>query len=253
MADIHPTALVSPQAILGRDVRIGPFCILHEGVVLGDRVRIDAYCELGVPTPLADGSPLIIGDDAWVRSHSVFYTASRFGEKLVTGHRVTVREHTVAGKNFQIGSLADIQGDCTIGDYVRFQSQVFVGKKTTIGNFVWALPHVVLTNDPTPPSHVLDGPTIEDYAVLAAMAVILPGVRVGRHALVAAQACVTRDVAPFTAVAGVPATVLGPTSAIRRRDGSGGEAYPWPVHFRRGYPKEICAQWDTEFAGQGAA
>jgi UDP-3-O-[3-hydroxymyristoyl] glucosamine N-acyltransferase len=47
---------------------------------------------------------------------------------MVTGHHVIVRENTVAGLVFQIGTLSEIQGDCSIGDYVRFQSNIFVGK-----------------------------------------------------------------------------------------------------------------------------
>ncbi|MBI4807425.1 MAG: DUF563 domain-containing protein [Nitrosomonadales bacterium] len=243
---IHPTALVALEARLGEGVEIGPYSIIHGNVVLGNRVKVAAYCELGIATPLGDGSPLVIGDDALIRSHSVFYESSSFGAKLVTGHRVTVRENTVAGTGFQIGTLSEIQGDCTIGNYVRFQSNVFVGKKTTIGNFVWVLPYVVLTNDPTPPSDNLIGCTLEDFASIAAASVVLPGVTVGHHALVAAKACVTKDVPPHKVVAGVPARVVGDTKDIKLRNGSGEPAYPWTRHFTRGYPEAIVAGWVNE-------
>lgn len=240
---VHPTAQVALGARLGDDVEIGPFSVIHSNVILGDRVKIGGYCELGVPTALGDGSPLMIGDDALIRSHSIFYESSSFGAGLVTGHRVTVRENTVAGTAFQIGTLSEIQGDCTIGNYVRFQSNVFVGKKTTIGNFVWILPYVVLTNDPTPPSDYMVGCTIEDFASIAATAIVLPGVTVGHHALVAAQACVTKDVLPNKVVAGAPARVVKETTEILLRDGSGRPAYPWTRHFTRGYPEAVVAEW----------
>lgn len=175
MTAIHPSSFVSPDAVIGDGVEIDAFSIVHGNVVLGDRVKIGAYCELGVETPLGDSTPLIIGDDSLIRSHSVFYESSVFGAGLITGHRVTVREKTIAGFGFQIGTSSEIQGDCSLGDYVRFQSNIFVGKKTTIGNFVWILPYVVLTNDPTPPSNVLIGCTIEDYASIAAASIVLPG------------------------------------------------------------------------------
>ena len=206
-------------------------------------MKVGGYCELGVSTPLGNGAPLIIADDSLIRSHSIFYESSSFGVGLTTGHRVTVREKTVAGAGFQIGTLSEIQGDCSIGDYVRFQSNVFVGKNTTIGNFVWVLPYVLLTNDPTPPSNVMVGCTIEDYAAIAAAAVVLPGVVVGHHSLVAAQACVTKDVEPRKVVAGVPARVVGDTSSIKLRDGSGRSAYPWTNHFKRGYPSSVTTDW----------
>ncbi|MBL1320388.1 MAG: hypothetical protein COA63_004925 [Methylophaga sp.] len=246
MTLIHPSSHVSPEAKLGSDVEIGPFTIIHENVILGKGVKVGAYCELGIPTALGDGSPLNIGDDALIRSHSVFYESSSFKAGLVTGHRVTVRENTIAGTSFQIGTSTEIQGDCSIGDYVRFQSNVFVGKKTTIGDFVWILPYVVLTNDPTPPSEVMIGCTIEDYASIAAAAVILPGVIVGHHSLVAAQACVTKDVVPNMVVAGVPAQVVSEAKLIKLRDGSNRPAYPWTEHFTRGYPSSITSGWEKD-------
>ena len=243
---VHPSSQVSPQATLGEGVEIGPYSIIHGNVVLGSRVKVGAYCELGVSTPLGDGSPLIVREDSLIRSHSVFYESSSFGPGLTTGHHVTVREKTVAGAGFQIGTLSEIQGDCSIGDYVRFQSNVFVGKKTRIGNFVWVFPYVVLTNDPTPPSNVLTGCALEDFSAIAAAAVVMPGVTVGHHALVAAQACVTKDVPPGKVVAGVPARVVGEAKDIKLRDGSGRAAYPWTRHFTRGYPGAIVAAWQRD-------
>lgn len=243
MIFIHPSSYVSSRAKLGDDVEIGPFSIIRENVILGNRIKVGAYCELGISTPLGDGTPLIINDDSLIRSHSVFYESSSFGAGLITGHHVTVREKTIAGAEFQIGTLSEIQGDCVVGDYVRLQSNVFVGKKTTIGNFVWILPYVILTNDPTPPSNVLMGCTIEDYASIAAAAVVLPGVTVGHHSLVAAQACVTKDVPPNMVVAGVPARVIGDAKTIKLRDGSNRSAYPWTHHFTRGYPASVTADW----------
>ncbi len=244
---ISPTAIVSSKANIGKDAEVGPFCIIHDNVVLGDHVRIQPYCELGVETKLSDGSPLVVGSGSLIRSHSTFYEGSSFGESLVTGHQVTVRELTKAGKNLQIGTLGDIEGHCIIGDYVRMHSNVHIGHYSTVGNFVWIFPYVVLTNDPHPPSKVQRGCFLEDYSVIATMSVVLPGVRVGTHSLVGAHSLVSRDVAPHTVVAGVPAKKLCKTDKIVLQDGSGRPAYPWPRHFHRGYPDEIVELWKSSF------
>jgi acyl-[acyl carrier protein]--UDP-N-acetylglucosamine O-acyltransferase len=240
---IHITAIISPKAKIGEGVSIGAFTIIHDNVVIGDFTEIGSHCEIGISSPLSDGSPLEFGVSSKIRSHSIFYESSLFGARLVTGHRVTVREGVKAGINLQIGTLSDLQGDCEIGDYVRFHSNVHVGKKSVIGNFVWIFPYVVLTNDPTPPSSCLLGCEIGDYSAIATMSVILPGVKVGQHCLIGAHACVGKDVADGMIAAGVPAKTLGPTSNIKLRDGSGTSAYPWTTHFNRGYPDEVVEKW----------
>lgn len=247
---IHPSAQIHPDARIGADVKIGAFSIIHAGVELGANSVVEAYCELGVETPLTAGRPLSIGKGAVIRSHSVFYASSSFGSGLVTGHRVTVRENTVAGLNLQIGTLCDIQGDCRIGDYVRFHSNVHIGKHSVIEDGVWIFPYVVLTNDPTPPSDTLIGCTIERFAAIATMSVILPGVRVGSGALVGAGSIVTRDVPKCHIVAGNPAKDLGTTDRIKLKDGTGRPAYPWQTHFTRGYPPDILKQWLAEVGQQ---
>ncbi|OEZ47543.1 acyl-[acyl-carrier-protein]--UDP-N-acetylglucosamine O-acyltransferase [Janthinobacterium sp. MP5059B] len=244
---IHPTALVSPKARLGNNVKIGAFSIIYDNVIIGDDTTIDSHCEIGYPTPLAQGEPLLIGALSLIRSHSIFYEGSSFGEKLTTGHRVTVREKTKAGKNFQIGTLCDIQGDCVIGDYVRFHSNVHIGQHSSIGNFVWIFPYVVLTNDPHPPSHVQMGVTVEDYVAIATMSILLPGVTVKKGALVGAHSSVSRDVDEDTVVAGSPANFICATSKLKLKDGSGAPAYPWRKHFHRGYPEAVVKAWLEEF------
>jgi acetyltransferase-like isoleucine patch superfamily enzyme len=245
---VSPLALVSPNARVGDAVTIGPWTIVHDNVVIGDRVTIESHCEIGHPTPLAQGEPLVIGDDSLIRSHSVFYEGSRFGPGLRTGHRVTVREKFEAGARLQIGTLCDFQGHARVGHDVRTHSGVFLAQFTEIGSFVWLLPYVVVTDDPHPPSDgFLAGVVVEDYAVIAAMACVLPGVRIGTRSLVAAGSVVTKDVEPDTVVGGVPAKRLAATRDILLRDGSGRSAYPWMRHFRRGYPEEVVRRWSAEF------
>lgn len=239
---IHPTALVSEKAKLGHNVTIGPYSIVHDAVVLEDDVTVEAYSEIGYPTPLAEGQPLVIGQGALIRSHSVFYQGSRFGAGLMTGHRVMVREKTVAGNGLHIGNQVDIQGDCRIGHYVHMHSHIQIGKKSEIGNFVWIFPDVLLTNDPNPPSTNLFGPIIEDYVVIASKALLMPGVRIGRGALVAVQSLVNQDVEPGVVVSGSPAKKICKASDLRMKD-KPVRAYPWLKRFHRGYPAEIVEQW----------
>lgn len=238
---IHHTAIISPKAKIGANVEIGPNTIIYDNVEIGDNTIIGAFCEMGVANYLSKGAPLIIGKNSNIRSHSIFYEGSTFEEGLMTGHRVTVRELVKAGKNLQIGTLSDLQGHCEIGDYVRFHSNVHIGQHSKIGNFVWIFPYVVLTNDPHPPSNTMLGVTVEDYALIATMSVILPGAVIAEGCLIGAHSSVKGKTEKHSIYVGSPAKSVGPTSRIKLEDGS--DAYPWTKHFKRGYPEDVIKNW----------
>ncbi len=241
MNNIHATAIISENARIGKNVVIGANSIVYDNVEIGDNSIIGAFCELGVSNHLSGSDFLIIGENSNIRSHSIFYEGSTFGEGLITGHRVTVREKVEAGKNLQIGTLSDLQGHCKIGDYVRFHSNVHIGQHSKIGNFVWIFPYVVLTNDPHPPSETMMGVTIEDYAAIATMSVILPGAVIAEGCLVGAHSSVKGLTEKHCIYVGNPARNVGSTSKIKLEDGT--PAYPWNKHFKRGYPEEITKNW----------
>lgn len=242
---IHPTAIVSDKAIVGANVKIGAYTIIYDNVEIAENTVIEAFCEIGVSNHLSGGEILYIGSNSHIRSHSIFYEGSVFLESLVTGHRVTVREKIKAGKNLQIGTLSDLQGHCEIGDYVRFHSNVHIGQKSKIGNYVWIFPYVVLTNDPHPPSDTLLGVTVKDFAVIATMSVILPGAIISRGCLIGAHSSIKGITEEDMIYAGSPAKKICSTTKIKLHDKSG-SAYPWRKHFHRGYPEELVKQWMSE-------
>lgn len=245
----HPTAIISKESSLGNNVVVGPYTIIHKNVSIQDGTVIGSHCEIGHPAHNSSGvSALQIGKNSLIRSHSILYEGSVFGDNLITGHGVTVREQTYAGMNFQIGTLSDIQGNCEIGDFVRLHSNVHIGQQSKVGNYVWIFPYTVLTNDPHPPSNVLMGVTVEDYVAIATMSVILPGVTLGEGSLIGAHSSVTKDVAKNTVVAGVPAKFICNTNEIKLKDGTNAPAYPWRRHFHRGYLPKTVEAWIQEFS-----
>lgn len=244
LGGIHPTAVVSDQARLGDDVTVGAFSIIHAGVQLGAGTVVGSHCVLGEPTAEYyrpdDGTrelvPCVIGEGGLVRSHTVVYSGVTIGDGLRTGHRVTVREGSVIGRDVQIGTMSDLQGDLSVGDHVRLHSSVHIGRLSVVEDFVWIFPFVVLTNDPHPPSDTcLRGVSIRRFAVLATNSTVMPGIEVGEHALVGAMSLVTRDVDRETVVVGVPAKPRGSVRDVRCVHGALEQVYPWPVQFRRGY------------------
>lgn len=249
--NIHPTAIISAEVKLAQNVIIGPYSIIHKNVTIEEGTVVGSHCEIGHPAHnFSGGPPLKIGKNSFIRSHSIFYEGSTFGDNLVTGHRVTVREKTIAGRNLQIGTLSDIQGHCEIGAFVKFHSNVHIGQHSKISDYVWIFPYVVLTNDPHPPSDLMMGVTLEKYVAIATMSIILPGVTVKEGALVGAHSSVSKDVGPNTVVAGSPAKYICDTDKIKLKDGSNKSAYPWRRHFHRGYLPETVIEWIAEFSNK---
>src|SRR3990167_8928728 len=113
------------------------------------------------------------------------------------------------GKDCVVGSCAWIGKNVTMGNGVRIQHGVFIPHGTTIGHRVFIGPNVTLTDDRYPVAgnvaYTAEPPILEDDCSIGAAAVILPGVRIGKGAMVGAGAVVTKDVPAYTTVVGVPA------------------------------------------------
>lgn len=244
---VHSTSIIEDGVILGKNVQIGPFCIIHKNVILGDNTKIEAYSEIGVESRLAEKQLLTIGKDCLIRSHATIYIGSDIGDGLMTGHYVTIRENSLIGKGCQIGNRGDIQGDCEIGNYTKLHADVHVGKKTKIGNFVWLFPGVLITNDPIPPSDELVGAYIKDYAVLASEVLVMPGAVIGKDCFIGASAVVKGEILDGRIVSGNPGRDVAKITILKMPNDMKKQAYPWRRRFHRGYPVEIVKEWKEEF------
>ena len=141
-------------------------------------------------------------------------------------HR-SVRMDTPPYRKFSLGDYSVVEsyscinnavGDVIIGDYTRVGLHNTIIGPVKIGNnvnlaqgiIVTALNHNFSESDKRINEQgVSTTPvTIEDDVWIGANAVILPGVNIGTHSVVAAGAIVTKDVPPHSLVAGVPAKVI---------------------------------------------
>lgn len=254
---IKEGTIIGNNVVIEDNVYIDYRCIIRDNVTIKKNSKIGANCILGeylgdfFENPEKDYChPLVIGENSVIRSNTVIYGDCEIGECFTTGHHVTIREKTKIGKHVSIGTLSDIQGDCEIGNYVRLHSNVHIGMKSVIKDFVWVFPYCVLTNDPTPPSTVLEGVTLEKFAVIATGSVILPGITVHSNSLVAAGAVVTKDVESNVVIGGNPAKVIADISKIKNRV-TGEQVYPWHDSFSRGMPWENIGydEWENNTGG----
>lgn len=145
--------------------------------------------------PLADVQTKNIGIDTRIWQYSVILSKAKIG------------------KNCNICAHTLIENDVVLGNNVTVKSGVFIWDGITVQDNVFIGPNVTFTNDKHPrskqyPEEFLRT-IIEEGASIGANATILPGIKIGKNALVGAGAVVTKDVPESAIVIGNPAFIKG--------------------------------------------
>lgn len=171
--------------------------------------------------------PTRLGEDCTIRTGTVVYADVVLGDGTSTGVHSLIREHTHMGREGVVGSGTIIENGVRLGDHVILQSGVFLPAGTLVGNRVFVGPRAVFTNDRYPlrrrEQYLVEGPVLEDDVSVGANVTLLPGVQIGRGAMVAAGSVVTKDVPPWTLAVGSPARFrdlpdrLQQPNSVRRR------------------------------------
>lgn len=146
----------------------------------------------------------------------------RLGEGVAIFHPSLVNLYGCAiGDGTKIGTFVEIQKNARVGARCKISSHTFICEGVAIEDEVFIGHGVMFTNDRFPRATNPDGglQTDADWTVettrvkrrasVGSNATIVSGVTIGEGALVGAGAVVTKDVADYAIVAGVPARVVG--------------------------------------------
>ena len=136
------------------------------------------------------------------------------GEGTKIWHFCHVQRGAVIGKNCSFGQNVNIGNNVKIGNGVRIQNNVSVYEGVELEDNVFCGPSCVFTNVLVPRAHFpvhgqYNKTLIKEGASLGANCTIVCGHTVGRGAMIAAGAVVTKDVPDFALMAGVPARQIG--------------------------------------------
>jgi acetyltransferase-like isoleucine patch superfamily enzyme len=218
--ETSPDARVAHDAIIGNDVSVGAFAVIHGGVELGDGCVVEEGAVLGKQPRLRPGSSargkrsgsLAIEAGVTICCGAVVYAGARIGAGVIVGDQAQIRERAVVGAGTVVGRGAAVDFDARVGERVLIQTGVYVTGGTLVEDDVFLGPGVITTNDHTmgrhAPGEAPQGPVLRRACRIGGGAVIVPGVEIGEEAFIAAGAVVTSDVPPRAVVIGVPGRVV---------------------------------------------
>lgn len=192
MTDIHPTAVVAPEAELGDNVTIGAFSCVGPDVRLGDNVALISHVVVAGRTSIGANTRVFPFASLGHEPQDLKYQGEP--STLEIGSDNVIREHVTMNPGTRGGGMVT-----KVGNHGLFMVGCHVAHDSTIGD------HVVMANNATLGGHV----EIGDHAVLGGLAAIHQFVRIGRHAMVGGMSGVEHDVIPYGSVVGDRAHLSG--------------------------------------------
>lgn len=170
---------------------------------------IGRRCKITFRNKISLGKTVTIGDNVEVNA------LSKFGVSI--GDNVSILKGTIIectgvirelGEGLIIGNNVGIAQNC----FIQVRGKVIIGNNVIFGPNVSIFAENHNFNNPDLPVSVQGetrkGVIIEDGVWLGTRVVILDGVTVGKNSIIAAGSIVTKDVAPYTIVGGIPAKVI---------------------------------------------
>lgn len=207
---VHPTAIISKSAHLGKNVAIGAYTVIEDGTRIGDNTVIYPGC--------------FIGNSTSIGSDTILYPRVTVREAVTVGNRVVIHAGTVIGSDGfgfatiegahqripQIGTVI-IEDDVEIGanvtvDRARFEKTV-IGKGTKIDNLVQIAHNVTIGERCiiVAQAGISGSTTLGNNVILAGQAGLVGHITVGDGAVIMAKAGVSKSVPAKSMVVGAPA------------------------------------------------
>jgi len=159
MTAIDSTARVATGAQIGKDVTIGPYCVVGPNVSIGDgchllthvnisgrttlgpRVRVSAFASLGTPPQSVhykgEDTALTIGADCDIREHVTMNTATAKGAGVTrVGERCLIMVGSHVGHDCIVGNNVVFANNATVAGHVEVGDHVFLGGLCAVHQFV---------------------------------------------------------------------------------------------------------------------
>ena len=170
---IHPTAIVSPGAKIGKDVEIGAYAVIEDNVVIGDGCFIDCHTKICQYTTIGSNTRVyknaIVGDDP--QDHRMVPGIEAYTQ---IGSNVIIREYVTIHHSPTPGAITKVGDGCMLMAFVHIAHDVKLGDNVTIANHSILSGHVEVGNNTVISGHVM----VHQFCRIGEMAMVSPGLRI---------------------------------------------------------------------------
>ncbi|MDA8170120.1 MAG: acyl-ACP--UDP-N-acetylglucosamine O-acyltransferase [Nitrospiraceae bacterium] len=189
---IHPTAIVHEKAVIAADARIGPFCIIGEGVKIGPGVELHNNVVLEGDTEIGAGCAIYPFAAIGLPPQDLKYHGEKTGVRI--GSRNIIREYATIHR----GSVGGT-GFTAIGDDNFIMAYAHIAHDCRIGS------RVAMANAATLAGHV----EVQDDAILGGIIAVHQFTRIGAFSMVGGFSGIGQDIPPYTTASGPRAKLYG--------------------------------------------
>lgn len=184
MQQIHPTAIIHPDARLAAGVSVGPYAVIEGAAVIGEGCEIQAHAIVGAHVTM--GRENVIGYGAVIGGEPQdFAFRPQIRSEVRIGDRNRIREYCTIHRGTAEGSATTVGNDCFLMGGSHLAHNVSLGNK------------VILANNALLGGHV----HVEDGVFIGGGCVFHQHIRVGRLAIAQGASAFSKDIPPFTLAA----------------------------------------------------
>jgi UDP-N-acetylglucosamine acyltransferase len=179
MSTIHATAIIGEGAVLGAEVKLGPYSVVGPGVKIGDGTELMAHAVVDGNTTV--GAECVIHPFARIGGPTQDLKFKGGAPGVIVGDKTVIRECVTINAGTHDGEMTEVGSGCLLMAYSHIAHACKVGNGVIIANATQLAGDVI----------------VEDFAIIEGMCGIVQFRRVGKMAFIGGYTKIDKDVPPF--------------------------------------------------------
>ncbi len=227
MSTISPLAFIHPEAKIGENCEIGPFCYIDKNVVVGDNNRLMNSVTLLYGTRMGNGNVVFPGAVIGAIPQDLKFKGEETTAEI--GDNNTIRENVTINRGTAAKGKTIVGNNNLLMEGVHVAHDVFIGNGCVIGNSTKLAGEVV----------------VDDFAVISGAVLVHQFCHIGSYVMIGGGTRTGQDVPPYTMAAREPVAYCGLNLVGLRRRGFERELIDnihntYRILYQRGKLREEC-------------